>query len=127
MYELKLPEPEGQITADRSLAYNQEDPDTFKILTYWGYSPVTDKYYAIESTWRFVEQEEKIHLHLEEVKLKYPRVAWFTVEGDHAGSLSDVHLRMAREQYRIRSKKGRCDNLNFTPSGVWHGNEDGSR
>ena len=117
-YKLEYPKPNGN-TSDRSLAYNENDPDMFKILTYWGYSK-TGEYYAIESTWKFIEHEERVRLHLESVRVKYPHVAWFRNDESPEKLISDIHLRLAREQYRIRKKKHRCDYLILTPSAEFY-------
>lgn len=118
-YEMKYPTPTGN-TSDRSLAFNKENPDMFKVLTYWGYSSKSGEYSAIESTWRFVEHEDRIRLHLESISLKYPHIAWFKVIVEPDRMISDAHLRMAREQYRTRSQKERCDFLILTPSKIYY-------
>lgn len=112
-YELNYPSTDGPIS-DRSVSYHK-NPDLFKILTYWGYSQKSGQYYAIESTWRFKQVEENTHLYLDEVSLKYPNVSWFNDTNTPKVHLSDMHLRMAREQYRIRTGKQRCDFLILDP------------
>ena len=114
-YDLKYPKSDG-LNSDRSVAFNKDDPDLFKILTYWGYSTKTEEYYAIERTWKFVKEEERIQLHLESVALKYPNVSWFTLTETPKIHISDMHLRLARAQYRIRTEKHRCDFLILSPS-----------
>ena len=118
-YELIYPTPNGKIS-DRSLAYHVNDPDRFRILTYWGYSSGTGEFWAIESTWRFVETNNKIRLHLEQVATKHPYSNWRSDFTNPASLLSDIHLRLAREQYRIRSKNQRCKALVLNPSTEYH-------
>ena len=127
-YELTYPTPDDESSGGQSVAYSKENSDMFKILTWWNYSPKTGEFTAIESTWLFVEREDgTVNLHLEETAIKYPRVSWFKDAHTPDKSLSDMHLRLAREQFRIRSKKKRCDNLVLSPSATYEVKESEDR
>ena len=117
MNNFEITYPEHQVPyqpSGREVGYHVNDEDQFMILTWNQYSKTTKEYSAIQSTWKF----QGSSLYLEEVSVKYPQLSWRNDWTDPALLLSDLHLRLAREQVRARTGAKRCDTLIMYPAPI---------
>ena len=113
MYNITYPEERSpDEISGREIAYHNDDPDQFMILTWWRYSKVTGEYDAIKSTWKF----QGSSLYLEHVSVKHYHLDWMDKFTDPSLLLSDVHLRLARKQVTERIAGIRCRTLKLFPA-----------